>query len=382
MNSQAQSVMTNRTILAIDDDAAIHKILDIHLSSAGYEVIHTTGGKDVFYFLEENSYDLVFCDIKMPEVDGLKVLEYVRKKSEHIPIIMLTGLVDVTLAVEIMKMGAFDYLIKPILKENLLKTVRNALTQSDLAEKNRKLEVENEKYRLSLEEKVKERTEQLAKANAEITSAYAELKSLNMQFALVLAETIEAKDQLTFGHCSRMVHLCSQVGKFLGLSETELEMLEYASLMHDIGKVTISDAILNKPGSLTSVEYENMKGHAVMGEKILGRIKPLQALAKLIGAHHEKYDGTGYPNGLKGEEIPLVARIISLVDTFDAMYADRAYRKGLPINVVLEELEKMSGTQLDPKLVEILIENKLYVLDETSVGFRSFMHITNQSNNT
>lgn len=373
--------MSNRTVLIIDDDITILKFLAIHLSSVGHRVIQSTGGHDVFSFLEGNSYDLVICDIKMPEVDGVKVLEYLQEKSPTIPVIMLTGVMDVAMAVEIMKAGAFDYLIKPILKENLLRTAHKALAQKDIVERNKKLEEENIQYRFFLEDKVKERTVQLGLANTEIKDAYAELKSLNMQFALVLAETIEAKDQMTFGHCSRMVYLCSRIGKFLGLSEVELESLEYASLMHDIGKVTISDVILNKPSSLTPAEYDNMKQHALMGEKILSRIKPLHALAKLIGAHHEKYDGAGYPNGLKGEEIPLISRIISIVDTFDAMHADRAYRKGLPLNVVLDELGKLAGTQLDPHLVKIFIDNKLYVLDGTSETIRSFMHLKNNPAN-
>ena len=370
--------MSNRTVLIIDDDIKILKFLDIHLSSAGHRVIQSTGGHNIFSCLEDNSYDLVICDIRMPEVDGVKVLEYLMERSPTIPAIMLTGVMDVSMAVEVMKMGAFDYLIKPVLKENLLRTTHKAFNQKDLVERNRKLEEENRQYRSFLEEKVQERTEQLGLANIELKNAYAELKSLNMQFALVLAETIEAKDHMTYGHCSRMLYLCSKIGRFLGLPEAELESLEYASLMHDLGKVTVNEAILNKPSSLTSDEYENMKQHAFMGEKILGRIKPLQKLAKVVGAHHEKYDGTGYPNGLKGEEIPLITKIISLVDTFDAMHADRAYRKGLPLNVVLGELEKLAGSQLDPDLVKIFIENELYVLDETSDTIRSFMHLKNK----
>ncbi len=370
--------MNGRTVFIIDDDIKILKFLNIHLSSAGHKVIQSAGGQDVFSHLENNSYDLVICDIRMPDVDGIKVLEYLKHRFDTLPVIMLTGVMDVTMAVEIMKMGAFDYLMKPILKENLLRTAHKAITHKDIIERNKKLEKENVQYRSFLEEKVQERTEQLGLANMELKNAYAELKSLNIQFALVLAETIEAKDKMTFGHCSRMLYLCSKIGKFLGLPEAELESLEYASLMHDLGKVTVNETILNKPSSLTSEEYENMKQHAYMGEKILGRIKPLQTLAKAVGAHHEKYDGTGYPNGLKGEEIPLITRIISLVDTFDAMHADRAYRKGLPLKIVLDELEKMAGTQLDPNLVKIFIENELYVLDETSDTIRSFMHLKNK----
>jgi HD-GYP domain-containing protein (c-di-GMP phosphodiesterase class II) len=196
-----------------------------------------------------------------------------------------------------------------------------------------------------------------------------------MQFALVLGETVEAKDQMTFGHCSRMLYHCTKLGEAIGLPEAELESLEYATLLHDVGKVAVKEAVLNKPSSLTPEEYEHIKNHAAAGERILGRIEPLRVLAKIIGAHHERYDGTGYPNGLKGDEIPVVTRIISLMDTFDAMKSDRPYRKGLPLEVALEELKKIAGTQLDPELVRVFIENKLYVIDEETDTLRSFMYI-------
>ncbi len=364
-----------RSVLLIDDDETILKFLSIHLASAGYKVAASRGGKDVFSVFQQDVFELVICDIRMPETDGIKVLEFMQDKFTAVPVIMLTGVQDATIAVEIMKKGAFDYLIKPVLKEDLLRTVHKAMTHKDMMERNRKLEEENRQYRNVLEERVEERTQQLNKKNMELKNAYAELKSLNIQFALVLAETIEAKDQLTFGHCSRMRFLCLKVGEFLDLPQAELDTLEFASLMHDLGKVTVNEAVLNKKGKLTDEEYEHMKRHASMGERILGRITPLKPLAKIIGAHHEKFDGTGYPNGLKGEEIPLITRIISLVDTFDAMHADRPYRKGLQTEIVLEELRKEAGKQFDPWLVNIFIENELYKIDaEVDIG-QSFMHL-------
>ncbi len=369
------AVTNNRTIFTIDDDAKVLKFLNIHLSSAGYKVKQSTGGNGVFSELDNNSYDLVICDMIMPDVAGVKILEYLRQKSDTIPIIMLTGVMDLPMAVEVMKKGAFDYLIKPILKENLLRTSNMAITQKEVIERNKELEELNRQHQNFLEQKVEERTAQLSSANEKLKKANDELRSLNMQFALVLGETVEAKDQMTFGHCSRMLYLCLKLGKFIGLAEPELESLEYATLLHDVGKVTVKEAVLNKPSSLTPEEYEHIKSHAFAGEKILGRIKPLRELAKMIGAHHEKYDGTGYPNGIKGDGIPVITRIISLMDTFDAMKSDRPYRKGLSLEVALEELKKVAGTQLVPEFVRVFIENKLYVIDEETDTVRSFMHI-------
>jgi putative two-component system response regulator len=365
----------SRTVLTIDDDEKILKFLDIHLASAGYTVIQSTGGNKVFAELDLGAYDIVICDMTMPEVGGMQVVEHLRKISETVQIVMLTGVLDVNMAVEIMRKGAFDYLIKPIRKENLLRVIRMAIDKKELIERNMVLESQNRDYRNFLEKMVDKRTEQLKLAGDKLKDANIELKSLNIQFAQVLAETIEAKDQCTFGHCTRMLHLCSKVGRFINLPEKDMESLEYASLLHDVGKVTVKESILNKPSGLTDGEYAAMKSHALAGEKILRRIKPLQELAKTIGSHHEWYDGTGYPNRLKGDEIPLITRIISVVDTFDAMHADRPYRAGLPLETALEELKKASGTQLDPNIVDAFVDNKLYILDEKVETMRSFMHI-------
>jgi putative two-component system response regulator len=354
-----------RTILVIDDEEAIRKILNIHLSKEGYDVIQSPGGKDVFKTLEMSTFDLVICDFRMPDVDGLTILRHIRGSANYdtVPVIMLTGLVDVTIAVDVMRSGAFDYILKPVKKERLITTLHRAVIHKTLLEKNKRLEQENREYHLSLEEKVRERTEELKTKNVALEDAFAKLKNLNFQFVNVLAQTIEAKDKFTFGHCDRMRDICFQVAIFLNLPLEELETLLFAALLHDFGKIRIPEALLNKNGRLTEEEFNLVKTHAQIGEKILEAIPPLSHIADIIGAHHENYDGTGYPKGLKQEEIPLLARIISLVDTFDAMISDRPYRKGQPLENVLEELKKVAGAQLDPQLVSMFIDNKLYMSD-------------------
>ncbi|MEK7773213.1 MAG: HD-GYP domain-containing protein, partial [Deltaproteobacteria bacterium] len=235
-----------------------------------------------------------------------------------------------------------------------------ALDHRDLMARNKELERENMEYHLSLEKKVLERTRELDSKTAEVKKAYSILKSMNLQFVNVLAETIEAKDRHTRGHCNRMRFICVEIGRLLGLSENDIEVLEYASILHDLGKIGVNDFILNKNGPLDKDELNRIKEHPEIGEKILQGIPMMDTVAKIIGAHHENFDGTGYPKGLKGGDIPLASRVIAVADIYDAMTSDRPYRKGLPLNVVLDEMNRVSGTQLDPAIAGLFIGHRLY----------------------
>src|SRR3990172_10641967 len=196
--------MQKRPILIIDDEEIIRKTLSIHLTKGNYSVIQSAGGFGIFDELKNNNYELVISDIRMPEVNGLQILEYVKKNYDDIPVLILTGLMDLNITIDAMKMGAFDFLIKPITKEHLLNTVQNALHNRDLLIQNKKLEKENLEYRTFLENKVEERTEQLNKKTVELENAYETLQKMNFQMVKVLAEAIEAKDKYTRGHCDRM----------------------------------------------------------------------------------------------------------------------------------------------------------------------------------
>lgn len=349
-----------RTIFVIDDEEPIRKVLNTHLSKEGFNVIQSLGGNAVLDSLKSMSFDLLICDITMPEVDGIKILEFVKKNTDTVPVIMLTGLTDIAIAIEVMKKGAFDYVMKPVRKEDLLAVISKALTQRDLLVRNKELELENREYQQFLEHKVMERTRELNSKAMELQKAYGHLKSMNIQFVNVLAETIEAKDRHTRGHCNRMRMLCVDLGTLAGLTPDELEILEYASLLHDLGKIGINEAVLNKEGPLTESECAHIKEHADIGEKILQGIPLMELVARIIGAHHENFDGTGYPRRLQGTEIPLAARIIAVADIYDAMSSDRPYRKGLPDDIILDEMRRVSGTQLDPEIVELFIGNSVF----------------------
>ncbi len=348
-----------RSILVVDDEEPIRKVLKTHLTGAGYDVVQSPGGKGIFDTLEETEFELLICDIKMPEVDGVDILKYTRERFDT-PVIMLTGLTDTATAVDVMKKGAFDYVMKPVRKDDLLGTIQKALDYRDLLLRNRQLELENTQYQHSLEHKVRERTGELRIKTKELESAYGAIKSMSIQFANVLAETIEAKDRYTRGHCNRMRYLCVELGRKAGLSAERLELLEYASLLHDLGKVGVNELILNKEGPLTEAECAKVREHPAIAEKVLSDIPLMDGVASIVAAHHENFDGSGYPKNIAGTKIPVEARIIAVADLYDAMSSDRPYRKGLAIEIVLEEMERVAGTQLDAGLVRLFIDSKVY----------------------
>jgi len=355
-------------ILVIDDEEAVRKVLKTHLEKEGYYVETSPGGENILETLRQSRAEILISDIKMPGINGLDILDYVRLHMKTIPVIMLTGLTDVSVAIDAMKRGAFDYIMKPITKEALLNIVCKAFTQRELLLENRRLERQNRRYQILLEQKIRDNAEDLGNRSVELMKAYGMLKSMNFRFVNVLAETIEAKDRHTRGHCNRMRRLCVELGKIIGLDRERLELLEYASMLHDIGKIGVNERVLNKNGPLNDEEKEHVKIHPGLGKKILKGIPLMESVAEIVVSHHENYDGSGYPRGLRGEDIPLGARIISAADLYDAMSNDRPYRKGIGLDDIVEEMKRVSGTQLDPGIVEVFLGN----MDDIVSGSREY----------
>ena len=260
-----------RSIFIVDDEAPIRKVLRTHLTHEGYNVIESPGGNGVFNHIESNQFDLVISDIRMPDVDGSEVLDFITKKYATTPIIMLTGLTDINVAIDIMKRGAFDYITKPVKKAELMNTINKALNHKDLLERNEELEKQNRDYQLYLEDKVKERTKDLSEKAQELNAAYKLLKDINIQFVQVMAEAIEAKDKYTRGHCDRMRIQCLRLGELLEFSKEDLETLEYATILHDLGKIGVKETILNKPGKLTEEEFAEIREHPGLERKFSRR---------------------------------------------------------------------------------------------------------------
>jgi len=352
-------------ILIIDDEEAVRKVLTTHLVKEGYHVVTSSGGGDVFKDLKESRAEILICDIKMPMVSGLEILDYMRLHMQTVPVIMLTGLTDVAMAIDVMKRGALDYVMKPVTKNDLLNVVCKAFSRRELLLENRRLAREVKRYQILLEKKISESAEDLGNRSVELMKAYGTLKSMNFRFVNVLAETIEAKDRHTRGHCNRMRQLCVELGRIIGLEKKHLELLEYASMLHDIGKIGVNEVVLNKAGPLNDEEKEHVKIHPEIGKKILKGIPLMERVAEIIVSHHENYDGSGYPKGLKGDAIPLGARIISAADLYDAMSNDRPYRKGIKRKNIIKEMKRVSGTQLDPEIVTIFLDNMESIIEKS-----------------
>jgi response regulator RpfG family c-di-GMP phosphodiesterase len=349
-----------RSIFIVDNEEPILKALMGHLTEEGYRVIQSPDGNGLVEKFRGAGCELLICDIDMEMVDGVDFLEFSRENIDSAPVIVLTGDSDASGVAEVVKKGAFDCITKPLKKENLLETIRRAFDWRDLLLRNRRLEAELQGIKMALEFRVDERTRELSDRVEKLSTDYVLARSANIQFVNILAETIESNDRFTSGHCNRMRYLSVELGRHAGLTPEETDVLEYAALLHDLGNMSISKKILNKDGPLTEPECSEVRRHPTIGEQILKVIPLMEQVAVVIAAHHESYDGSGYPKGLKGEEIPILSRIIAVADAFDAMSSDRPYRKGLELEVVLGELARAAGTQLDPELVKIFVKKKVY----------------------
>lgn len=340
----------NKHIVITDDDQAIRKVLQILLGKEGYFVTVCSNGDELLNFLKTNNatVDLLLLDIKMPGPSGIQVLEILKRNYPRIPVVMLTAFNDLDTGMKAIRLGASDYLSKPVHREVLVECVSRvlgatALMQDEVAEK-----VHSMAYQKDLE--------------AQLQSALVALKGTTFATIEAFTETIEQKDPYTKGHCSRVRTISLAIAKALNFSEEQLHILEGGALLHDIGKIGIPEEILNKPTKLTKNEYAIICEHPAAGERIVTHIDLFQAYRPIIRNHHERMDGKGYPDGLKGEEIPLDVRIVTLADAFDAMTTSRAYRSALPSELAVEELKLFSGTQFDPDLVNLFIEKEFFLL--------------------
>lgn len=344
-----------RTILVIDDDPAIRKVLSLGLERLGYTVRIAINGQEGLDALESHSCDpdCILLDIRMPVLSGKEALPKIRELLPLTPVIMLTAYNDLATGLDAMRNGAFDYLVKPSRLEQIAETIGKALRYRDIVWEKYEQDKKNEEYKQSLELSMQSRT-------LELNETYQKLKAANMQTVQALAETIEAKDQYTQGHCERVRNLAVSLAHELKLPNDQIEPLEYAALLHDIGKIGIPERILNKVGPLDQEEIEVIKMHPIIGAQILSIVEFFAPAINGVRHHHERWDGAGYPDGVAGENIDPLARIITLADTFDAMAQSRPYRKALPLEAVLEEIRAESGKQFAPDVVAAFFNAKLY----------------------
>lgn len=352
-----------RSILIVDDDPAIQKVLSIGLGRLGYHIHVAQNGREALNYLESGDYDpdCILLDIRMPVMTGREALPKIREIKPITPVIMLTAFNDLATGLDAMKNGAFDYLVKPSRLEHISETIEKALKYRDVVAEKAEQDRKNEAYRLSLEKKIQSKA-------IELNDTYIKLKAANMQTVRALAETIEAKDQYTQGHCERVRKQAVKIAIALRLPAEKIEPLEIAALLHDIGKIGIPERILNKQGALDPDEVDIIKMHPIIGAQILSTVEFFLPAINAVRHHHERWDGNGYPDRVAGEDIDQLARIITLADTFDAMAMSRPYRKALPLDGVLREIQEESGKQFDPEVVRVFFSERLYQDYEDAVS--------------
>jgi len=332
---------TFENILVVDDEEAIREVVATMLESKGYHCTAVSNGRAAQDFVKRATPDLVLSDMIMPEMDGIKLLEWLRQYDPEIPVIMVTAIHDISTALEAIRRGAYDYILKPFEKDQLYLGVNRAL-------QHRRLVAENRNYQRDLERQVEERTARLTIALAQLEQSYDDTLE-------ALGSALDLKDAETEGHCQRVTAFTISIAKAMPVPNAYLPVLARAAFLHDIGKMGIPDKILLKPGPLTDDEKVIMRRHCQIGYDMLIRIPFLRDAAEIVLAHQEFFDGTGYPRGLKSEEIPLGARIFAIADSMDAMLSDRPYRKALPMSYAREEIQRCAGTQFDPKVVEVFL---------------------------
>jgi putative two-component system response regulator len=305
-------------ILVVDDEARVREVLRRFLIRDNYEVIEAANGEEAMDLLKSGYVDLILLDVRMPKLDGFGFCEKIKANEQFrfIPVIMLTAFSDEESKIKGIQCGVDDFLNKPVNMNELL-----------------------------------------ARARVLIKSKYLNEQLENTESVLfILARVVEAKDPCTKDHLKRMASYSRDMAQRLGLPHEMILAIEYAGILHDIGKIGISESILAKPSSLTKEEFEEIKKHSIIGEEIVKPLRFAKIIAPAVRGHHEWWNGSGYPDGLSGENISLGARIISIIDAYDAITCDRPYRKGRPSEKAISILLEGRGGQWDPRLVDVFVE--------------------------
>ncbi len=339
--------MTNKGyILAVDDTPASLRLLTDILTAEGYEVRSAISGELALHAASVQPPELVLLDVSMPGMSGFEVCERLKSQAQtrDVPVIFVSAMSETVEKVRGFELGAVDYVTKPYHREELLARVHTHL--------------ELNRLRHRLEDMVEERTQALKKSEAKLRTSL--LDSIS-----AIAATVEMRDPYTAGHQRRVAQIATAMASLLGLTDQQIEGLYLACVVHDVGKIKIPAEILSKPGTLTQLEFALIKQHPQAGYEILKEVDFPWPIAQFVLQHHERFDGTGYPQGLKGDAILLEARIIAVADTIEAMASHRPYRAGLRIEAALAEISSRRGTLYDPAVVDaaiVLFREKEFLL--------------------
>ncbi|HJX87317.1 MAG TPA: HD domain-containing phosphohydrolase [Gemmatimonadales bacterium] len=322
--------------LVVDDEPGVRRSLARMLQAQGFQCFEASTGLEALELLERiGETPLIVSDMRMPELDGIGFLEAVRRRYPDTSVIMLTGLSDTTTAVDCLHLGAADFLLKPISMNELQARVARALEK-------RALVLQNRYYQENLERRVHEQAQRI--------------QELFLQGVQMLARALEAKDAYTRGHSIRVSRYAVATARRMGFQGALLDGIRLGGELHDIGKIGTRESVLHKPGSLTADEFRQISEHPILGERMLSPLaRESPDVLRIVRSHHERLDGRGFPDGLRGERIPVEARIVAVADAFDAMTTRRPYRESRPPEQAMAELRRVAGTQLDPEAVEAFV---------------------------
>ncbi|MGH9661565.1 MAG: HD domain-containing phosphohydrolase [Bryobacteraceae bacterium] len=333
---------TPSRILIVDDEAPIRLLLGEFLQGEGYEVTLASNGHEAIEALSRGAFDLVMSDVRMPGMNGLELLGEVVKQHPTVGVLMLTACEDLTLAVNAMRIGALDYILKPFRLGEIAVSVKNALER-------RRSQLEQSRRVQTLEETVTERTVELRKMLERLRDA----SEITLE---ALVSALDAREHETQAHSKRVSEYTIYLAREMAIDTALLDVIRRGAMLHDIGKIGISDTILLKPGKLTEAEWVEMQKHPQIGYWILDGIEALHPASDIVLSHHERFDGKGYPRGLAGSGIPLGARIFAVMDCLDVMTSDRPYRRAMSYDAARQEIIEYSGTQFDPDVVKYFVQ--------------------------
>jgi putative nucleotidyltransferase with HDIG domain len=334
--------MPQERILIVDDEEAVRTVTAAMLAHSGYSTTTTESAEEALTRLSQDpDYDLVLSDIMMPSIDGLTLLDHLTTDHPGLPVVMFSAINDIHVVTNAFRRGAIDYLLKPFERAELESIVLRAIEHG-------RLRKQNTIYRQNLESIVTSRTGRLRSTMQDLERSY----DITLE---AMGDALDLRDEETEGHSRRVTAYTIALAQAMGVEADDLRTIARGAFLHDIGKIATPDAVLLKPGRLNAEEMAIMKQHCERGYEMVCKIPFLREAAEIIYAHQERFDGTGYPRGLRGEEIPLGARIFAIADSLDAMTSDRPYRRGTSFAAATQEIIRCSGQQFDPKIVEVFL---------------------------
>ncbi|MBI4500577.1 MAG: response regulator [Gemmatimonadetes bacterium] len=321
------------TCLVVDDEPAVREVVARVLDGAGYRTLQAGSGAEALRLLEREHerVELVISDLQMPGMDGAALLRQVQRRWPELGTVIVTGVAELTTAVELLQAGAYDYITKPFGIDEVVARVRQALDK-------KRLVTENRRYQMHLAELVRQQASRI--------------EELFLEAVQTLVEALEAKDPYTRGHSARVSSYAAATARALGLPEGEVHLIQLGAELHDVGKIGVRESVLLKPAALSDEEYRHIMSHTVVGAAILSPLfKNAPDALAIVRSHHERMDGRGFPDGLSGDRIPISARVVTVADAFDAMTSGRTYRSARGSREALDEVRAGAGTQFDPDVV-------------------------------